>query len=153
MAALTGRRDGAAEPVAPPVWPGAARVPVGTRADAARARRAARALAVALGFGPADAEAVALAAAELATNLVRYARGGVLVAAPVRGAAGVGVQLESRDAGPGIGDVARALQDGYSTGGGLPAARRLMDEFEVDTGPGGTTIVARKWLRAGGRPR
>jgi serine/threonine-protein kinase RsbT len=83
-------------------------------------------------------------------NLLRYARGGTLLVAPIDGAAGRGIQIESRDQGPGIPDVCLAMEDGYSTGGGLgsglPAVRRLMDSFDIATGPDGTAIVARKWL-------
>jgi serine/threonine-protein kinase RsbT len=100
-----------------------------------------------------DTEAVALATSELAMNLARYARRGQLSLSTVQGPSGSGVEIESRDRGPGIADLARALQDGYSTGGGLgsglPSARRLMDEFQIDTGPGGTRILARKWLGQG----
>ena len=58
----------------------------------------------------------------------------------------------ARDQGPGIPDVAQALQDGYSTnrslGLGLPGARRLMDEFEIDSRPGaGTTVTMKKWVQ------
>jgi anti-sigma regulatory factor (Ser/Thr protein kinase) len=155
VAALTGsgmsdRAPGRPALPAPPAAP--CTVVVARREDVPRARRAARALAAAQGFGAADAESVALAATELATNLVRYARGGSLTLTPVAGpggAGGAGVQIESHDAGPGIGDLARAMQDGFSTGGGLgsglPGLRRLMDEFAVESGAAGTTIVARKW--------
>ena len=122
---------------------------VGSRADAERARREARALAVEARFGVEDTEALALAVSELATNLVRYARGGELTLSLVNGDAGTGIEVESRDAGPGIPDVALAMRDGFSTGGGLgsglPGARRLMDEFEISSAAGGTRIVARKW--------
>jgi serine/threonine-protein kinase RsbT len=137
------RPGGPADPPAP------CTVRVTRREDVPRARRAARALAAAQGLGAADTESVALAATELATNLVRYARGGSLTLTPVAGPAGAGVQIESHDAGPGIADLGRALQDGFSTGGGLggglPGLRRLMDEFAVESGAAGTTIVARKW--------
>ena len=152
MAALTGPRMGDRAPGRPALPAGAVApctVLVARREDVPRARRAARALAAAQGFGAADAESVSLAATELATNLVRYARGGSLTLTPVAGPAGAGVQIESRDAGPGIADLASALQDGFSTGGGLgsglPGLRRLMDEFAVESGAAGTTIVARKW--------
>ena len=63
-----------------------------------------------------------------------------------------GIEIASRDAGPGIADLAAALRDGCSTGGGrgsgLPAVRRLMDEFAITSGPGGTRITARKWRTA-----
>ena len=118
--------------------------------DVERIRREARSLATAIGFARAEAEAVALAVSELATNLVRYAPGGEIRAMTCRGEAGRGIVIESRDSGPGIADVELALQDGYSTGGGLgsglPAVQRLMDEFALSTGPTGTHIEARKWL-------
>ena len=130
--------------MAPPL-----RLAVRSRAEAEAARRAARDLAGALGFGRAEAEAVALAVSELATNLARYAIRGELVLRPVSGPRGVGLEVESRDAGPGIAALDLALRDGHSTGGGLgsglPAARRLLDEFAIATGPEGTTIVGRKW--------
>jgi serine/threonine-protein kinase RsbT len=124
------------------------RLPIRRQADVEQARRAARSLTRQLGFAAADGEAVVLATSELATNLVRYARDGVILLRAMEGAGG-GVQVESRDGGPGIADVATALTDGVSTGGGLgnglPAVRRLMDTFSVTTGPEGTTIVAGKW--------
>jgi serine/threonine-protein kinase RsbT len=125
-------------------------VQVSSTADVERTRRATRRLAISVGFGAEDAEAVVLAASELATNLVRYAPGGELLVSIVSEGAGTGIALESRDTGPGIADVALALRDGYSTGGGLgsglPAVRRLMDDFSLTTGPTGTRIEARKWL-------
>jgi serine/threonine-protein kinase RsbT len=58
----------------------------------------------------------------------------------------------AQDEGPGIGDVAQAMQEGYSTGRGLglglPGAKRLMDEFQIDSERGqGTTVVMKKWLK------
>ena len=110
---------------------------------------AARELAAGLGLSKRDAEQVALAVAEPGTNLVRYARDGVIVLRPVKGTSRAGLEVERRDAGPGIGarDLARA--DGHSTGGGLggglPATWRLMDEFMMVTAPTGTRSVVRKW--------
>jgi serine/threonine-protein kinase RsbT len=125
------------------------RVPVASEADAERARQQGRALARRLGFGAADAERVTLAVSELATNLARYARGGEIHLSTVDGPHGPGVQVESHDVGPGIADVSRALEDGYSTGGGLgsglPAVRRLVDDFEIASDAGGTRIVTRTW--------
>jgi serine/threonine-protein kinase RsbT len=129
------------------------RLAIAADGDVGRARRAARALARDQGLGQAEAEAVALAVTELTTNLVRYAQDGEIVLSAVQGSRGGGVEVESRDAGPGISDLDRALRDGFSTGGGLgsglPGAHRLMDEFEIITGPTGTRIVARKWPTAG----
>ncbi len=123
--------------------------PIARASDVEAARRAARELAGTAGLDTVAAEAVALAVSELATNLLRYAQDGVIALAQVQGARGAGVQVESRDTGPGIADLGRALEDGYSTGGGLgsglPAVRRLMDEFDIATDSTGTRIVACKW--------
>lgn len=125
-------------------------VPIVTPADVATARRVARTLAADLGFAPVDTERVVLAVSELATNLVRYAQQGAILLAPLATAQGRGLQVESHDAGPGIANLSQALQDGFSTGGGLghglPAVQRLMDEVTITTAPHGTRIVARTWL-------
>jgi anti-sigma regulatory factor (Ser/Thr protein kinase) len=132
--------------------PGPVRLAVNSRWDADRARRAARALATSLDFASEDVERVVLAVSELATNLARYARGGEIVLSVAQGPRGRGLRMESRDDGPGIAELARALQDGFSTGGGLggglPGVQRLMDDFEIATAPGGTRIVACKWPTA-----
>jgi serine/threonine-protein kinase RsbT len=121
------------------------------RADVERARRACRALARAGAFAPADAEAAVLATVELATNLLRHARRGSLTLALLAGPRGIGLHVVSRDTGPGIADLHLALQDGYSTGGGLggglPGVRRLRDDFDIATSSEGTCIVTRKWRK------
>jgi serine/threonine-protein kinase RsbT len=118
--------------------------------DVEQIRREVRGLATRVGFNRVDTESIALAVSELATNLVRFAPGGEIRVATCSGDAGQGIAIESRDSGPGIADVDLALQDGYSTGGGLgsglPAVQRLMDDFSLSTGPAGTRIEARKWL-------
>lgn len=101
-----------------------------------------------LGFGPETAECVVLATAELATNLVRHARGGELRITSLDGSRR-GVLIECEDEGPGIVDLAEARRDGVSSGSGLGsglgAVERLMDESEFSSSPAGTRIVARKW--------
>jgi serine/threonine-protein kinase RsbT len=128
------------------------RFPVATPADANRARQEARALAAEVGFDIATTEMVALATSELATNLVRYAVRGDLSLIVLNEDGTLGIEVESRDAGPGIADLGRALEDGFSTGGGLgnglPGVRRLMDDFEITSGSDGTHVKARKWRRA-----
>jgi serine/threonine-protein kinase RsbT len=125
-------------------------VRVASQLDVEQVRRVTRVLAAKAGFDRHQAEAIVLAISELATNLVRYAPGGELRVAIVSTQAGMGLAIQSQDAGPGIADVALALQDGFSTsgglGGGLPAVRRLMDEFEISTSPSGTHIEAHKWV-------
>lgn len=129
------------------------RLVVATQSDAERARQEARTLSKTLGFGKADAEAVALATQELATNLRRYAVGGRLVLSVLATNGVAGIEVESQDDGPGIANIERAMEDGFSTGGGLgsglPGVRRLMDEFAIKSGPEGTNVVTRKWRRAG----
>jgi serine/threonine-protein kinase RsbT len=124
-------------------------VPIESETDVARARRAARALSQRIGLDRIAVEEVALAVTELATNLLRHAQSGELVLVEVEGPRGSGLQVESRDSGPGIRDLRPALEDGFSTrgglGGGLPGVRRLMDDFSIESGRGGTTVVARKW--------
>jgi serine/threonine-protein kinase RsbT len=118
--------------------------------DVESVRRSARSLAGERGFDPYDSERIAIATSELATNLVRHAGGGHIAISPIIGVRGTGIQIESTDRGPGIPNIEQALQDGFSTAGGLgsglPAVRRLMDELTIETGDRGTTIVARKWL-------
>ncbi len=122
---------------------------VASPVDVERMRREARALAVGAGFAPHDAETIVLVVSELGTNLLRYAPGGELFVSVVAEADAAGIVIQSRGAGPGIADVARAFQDGFSTGGGLgsglPAVRRLMDRVTIKTSPAGTLIEAWKW--------
>jgi serine/threonine-protein kinase RsbT len=129
----------------------AVRVPIREEADVAVARLRARELAAGEGFAPGAAGAIATAVSEIARNIVVHAGEGEieLRAATERGRRGVVVV--ARDAHPGIADVEAALRDGYSTAGslglGLPGARRLMDEFTLDSAPGaGTTVTMKKWL-------
>jgi serine/threonine-protein kinase RsbT len=128
-------------------------LPVETvRADVMTAQRAARDLAGALGFASAEIEMVAIAATELATNLARYGERGTLTIAPIAEADTAGIAITSDDRGPGIPDLAAAMQDGFSTGGGLgsglPAVRRLMDEFAITSNSAGTRVTCKKWLNS-----
>jgi len=103
-----------------------------------------------LGFSPSEATLVATAISELARNIVAYAQRGEVVIRATSQAGRHGVMIIARDQGPGISDVKLALQQGYSTSGGLglglPGVRRIMDVFMVDSGPDrGTSITATKW--------
>lgn len=119
------------------------------------ARQQARALATELGFGMVDQSRIATAVSELARNVVRYASGGrgEVVIREVRSASGAaGIEIDVRDEGPGIADVEQAMRDGFTSGAGLglglPGAKRLVDEFSIDSEVGrGTTVVVRKWRR------
>jgi serine/threonine-protein kinase RsbT len=121
-------------------------------ADIVLARQQARGLARELGFSASDLVMIATALSELARNIVQYAQRGEIILNRVEQGNRCGFAIVARDRGPGIADIERAMQDGYSTGGGLglglPGTKRLMDEFEITSGVGqGTTVRATKWVR------
>ncbi|MBO1331564.1 ATP-binding protein [Streptomyces sp. VRA16 Mangrove soil] len=118
--------------------------------DLLTVRHAVRAATVECGFGLVDQTRVVTAASELARNAYVHGKGGTLTVELLTRPGGSGIRLVIRDEGPGIADVATALVDGFTTGGGLGhglgGARRLMDEFRVDTRPGaGTTVTVARW--------
>jgi serine/threonine-protein kinase RsbT len=120
--------------------------------DVVAARLRGRELAGEIGFVGSDLTVIATAISEVARNIVTYADAGEVSLAPANGGGRKGIVIVASDHGPGIADVSLALQDGYSTtrslGLGLPGARRLMDEFEIESTLGvGTTVTMRKWLR------
>lgn len=126
------------------------RVPVTRDVDVVAARQEGRALAERLGLSTSAQTMVATAISEVARNVVTYAGRGEIVLTAVSDGDRRGIQIVAHDDGPGIVDVELALKDGYSTVGslglGLPGARRLMDDFEVESASGsGTTITMRKW--------
>ena len=121
--------------------------------DVVVARSEARQLGTELGFGATDLTLLATAISEIARNITAYAGRGEVIIRPCRAGGREGVEVVARDEGPGIPDVEKALRDGFTTGRGLglglPGARRLVDEFEIDTEVGrGTTVTMVKW-----RPR
>ena len=125
-------------------------VPLRTSEDVVRVRQAVRALAVRLGFSLVDQTKLVTAASELARNTVDYGGGGACRLERLEEGDRVGLRLTFVDEGPGIADVEQALRDGYTTGSGLGmglgGARRLVDEFRIDTRPGeGTTISVARW--------
>ena len=120
--------------------------------DIVSARRAVRDAAIQLGFGQTDVTRIVTAASELARNTFKYAGGGVLRWRRIENGSRVGLELQFVDRGPGIQDIDLVMQDGFSTSGGLgmglPGARRLMDELELESASGqGTTVTVRKWHR------
>lgn len=119
--------------------------------DIVAARRAGHQLALDLGFSLTDVTMVATAISEIARNITSYAGQGTvhLWVADRDGRKALVVRAE--DDGPGIADIERAMEDGYSTGRGLglglPGARRLMDRLLVDSTLGrGTVVEMWKWV-------
>lgn len=128
------------------------RIPVTTDVDVVNARQRGRELAAQAGFSSGDQTVIAAAISEIARNILNYAKRGEVVLSVVTNGDRQGVIVVARDQGPGIPDVQRALEDGYSTSGGLglglPGARRLMDDFDVTSSVGqGTTVTMKKWRR------
>lgn len=128
------------------------RVAISSNIDIVTARQQGRKLALELGFEGAEVTLVAAAISEVARNIVDHAKQGEVVLDQVQHGSKRGIQIIARDEGPGIPDVAQAMQYGYSTrkglGVGLPGAKWLVDEFEIVSKVGkGTTITMRKWLR------
>lgn len=125
-------------------------VHVAADTDIVTARQAVRALAAELGFSTTDRALIATAVSELARNLVLYAREGDMLFSSRSEGARRGLRVVVEDHGPGIANLDLALQDGFSTGGGLglglPGARRIMDDFVIESAAGrGTTITMMKW--------
>lgn len=128
---------------------GRARLEITCDKDIVNARQLGREIAAECGFSPGDQTVIAAAISEIARNILMYARHGEVSFGFVDQGSRTGIVVIARDAGPGIPDLSRALQDGYSTSGGLglglPGAKRLMDEFDIDSAPGhGTTVTMKK---------
>lgn len=128
-------------------------LPVATNDDVVRVRQAVRTAAAAAGFSLVDQTKIITAASELARNTLVHGGGGsVGIEQPVSDRGKRGLRIVFTDHGPGIADVEQAMTDGWTTGNGLglglSGARRLVDEFELESTPGeGTTVTVVKWTR------
>jgi serine/threonine-protein kinase RsbT len=121
-----------------------------TSEDVVRVRQVVRAQAIAAGFGLVDQTKIVTAASEIARNAIDYAGGGDVRIETLHNGTRRGVRLTFSDRGPGIADIGLALTDGYTTGGGLGlglgGAKRLANEFAVESKPGkGTTVTLARW--------
>ena len=130
------------------------RIAIESDNDVVTARQRARALAAEVELTSTDQTLLATAISEVARNITTYATRGEVLLSIVRDNGGrEGIRVVARDNGPGIADIEQALQDGYTSGGGLglglPGARRLVDEFQIESAPSeGTTVTLVKWSRA-----
>ena len=125
-------------------------LPVRSSEDVVRVRQAVRTHATALKFSLVDQTKIITAASEIARNTIDYGLGGDVQVDEVVSGARKGLRLVFKDNGPGIADINKALEDGYTTGGGLglglSGAKRLSNEFDIQTAPGkGTTITLIRW--------
>jgi serine/threonine-protein kinase RsbT len=128
------------------------RIAVASDQDVVRVRQLIRTTAVAAKLSLVDQTKLVTAASELARNTLVYGGGGTVEVSAVDNGRRKGIRIVFADQGPGIADLDLALTDGYTTGGGLglglSGARRLVDEFEIDTKVGeGTNITVTKWCR------
>lgn len=118
--------------------------------DVVRVRQLVRTVALEAGLGLVDQTKIVTAASELARNTLDYGGGGFVLAELVSAPGRRGVRLSFEDRGPGIPDLAAAMKDGYSTGKGmglgLGGAKRLSNEFSIQSKPGeGTKVVIARW--------
>lgn len=125
---------------------------IATEGDIVVARRTIREVATQAGFGATDVTRIVTAASELARNIVQYAGKGTMRWRPLEEAGRQALEIQFTDQGPGIADINLALQEGYSTGEGLglglPGAKRLMDDMEIQSSQGqGTKITVKKWRK------
>ncbi|PYM95582.1 MAG: ATP-binding protein [Candidatus Rokuibacteriota bacterium] len=125
-------------------------LPVSNETDALGARERGRALAASIGMSPTESASVVAAVSELVRNLITYATRGEIIFRAIESTRARGIEVVVIDEGPGIPDVGLALQDRFSTSGGLglglPGVRRLMDELWIASRIGeGTTVAIRKW--------
>ena len=127
------------------------RVLITSADDIVTARQSGRELANELGFDSVDVTMIITAISEVSRNILEHAKRGEILVSSLREGSRDGLCVVARDEGPGIPDVAQAMQYGYSSrrglGVGLPGAKWLMDEFEIESKVGrGTTVTMKKWV-------
>jgi serine/threonine-protein kinase RsbT len=136
---------------------GEVRVGVRSDRDVVIARQKGRSLATEAGLSRTEATLLATAISEVARNIVQYVGEGEVILRTVSANGREGVSVVARDCGPGIQNVDFALSSEHPSGGraglGLPGARRLMDDFHIESQPGqGTSVTMTKWKREPGVP-
>ena len=125
-------------------------VPVRSEHDIVLARQTVRKVAQEIGFGIVDQTKIVTAASELARNAVIYGKGGEMRWEVLEDGGKRGLRLHFIDRGPGIEDLARAMTDGWTSGSGLglglSGAKRLVNEFEIESAAGsGTRVTITRW--------
>jgi serine/threonine-protein kinase RsbT len=125
-------------------------IEIRTSEDVVRVRQSTRSAAVTLGFSLIDQTKLVTAASELARNTLEHGGGGEVLIETLENGQRKGVRLTFSDQGPGIPDIAQALKDGYTSGNGLGlglgGAKRLSNEFEIESQPNaGTRVRMARW--------
>jgi serine/threonine-protein kinase RsbT len=125
-------------------------VPIANSSDVVLVRQRVRVWAIEMKFSLVDQTKIVTAASELGRNTLQHGGGGSMELALVVNGVRRGIRMSFSDQGPGIPDIAQALKDGYTSGGGmglgLGGSKRLMNEFEIESNPGGgTTVTAIRW--------
>ncbi len=123
--------------------------------DIVSARQLGRNISKEIGFGTVDQARITTAISELARNIFLYAKTGEICILKINEAGRLGLKIVAKDKGPGILDIRKVMQDGYTTSGGLgaglPGVKRLMDSFDIESKTSGeekgTIITAMKWIR------
>jgi serine/threonine-protein kinase RsbT len=124
--------------------------PIQSSEDVVAVRQVVRQHAVELGFNLVDQTKIVTAASELARNTLQYGGGGIVRLDAIEEGTRRGLRLTFEDNGPGIPNVELAMRDGYTSGGGLglglSGARRLSNDFSIDSRPGeGTRVMIARW--------
>ena len=123
---------------------------IGASSDVVLVRQRVRQLAQELRFSLVDQTKIVTAASELARNTLEHGKGGSCRIEVLDEPPRAGLRLTFEDRGPGIADVELALRDGYTTGNGLGlglgGARRLVNEFAIESAVGkGTRVTVSRW--------
>jgi serine/threonine-protein kinase RsbT len=125
-------------------------IEIQSSSDVVLVRQTVRQLAVEIGFGLVDQTKIVTAASELARNTLDYGGGGTAKLETLEEGRRRGIKLTFEDRGPGIPDIELALKDGFTTGSGLgmglSGAKRLTNEFEIQSAVGeGTRVTIIRW--------
>jgi serine/threonine-protein kinase RsbT len=123
---------------------------IGREQDTVFLKNRVREVAMKIKMGLVNQTRLITAVSELVRNMIRYANGGVCLVEIVSSGRNNGVRITFEDKGPGIPDIVAAMRDGFSTGKslglGLPGAKRLVNEFNIESKVGaGTKVVILKW--------
>jgi len=128
-----------------------ARIDILTQINVIVCRQKAREISLAMGFGLADQTRLATAVSELARNALVHSGGGCCNISPCEQDGRRCICVSIIDSGPGIDDIDQAMQDGFTSNGGmglgLPAAKRLVHEMSIESKPGKTIINIEMYLR------